>query len=79
MLLTPKKAVPHDVAPASFPLALPVTQILLFPSGASYPIYPRCSCNLDREYRNYCHCRGHRMCWKKYSNAKILPWRKPKE
>lgn len=79
MLLMPEKTVQHDVDPASFRLALPVTQVILFPSGACYPICPRCGRSMDREYLNYCNSCGQHICWKKFGAAKIQRWRKSKE
>lgn len=79
MLLTLEKTALHDADPASFRLALPVTQIIRYPNGSHYPICPRCGRSLDREYLSYCNSCGQHMCWKRFRTAKIQQWRKSEE
>ena len=79
MPLTLEKTAQHDVDPAAFRLALPVTQLILFPNGSCYPICPRCGCSLDREYLNYCNSCGQHMRWETFGKAEIRRWRKPEE
>lgn len=59
---------------AAFRIPCPVTQILLFPSGNSYPLCPRCNSSLEREYMRFCDSCGQRLGWKHFSSVHIRKW-----
>lgn len=61
---------------ASYRIPLSVTQIVLFPSGDSYCVCPRCDNLLDREYMSYCDCCGQCLSWNMLDHAHVLPWAK---
>lgn len=44
----------------------PVRDSLLLPGGDVYPICPRCSRSLDREFLTFCDRCGQRLSWKSY-------------
>lgn len=50
----------------------PVAEILLLEHGDSYPVCPRCSISLDREYMNFCDRCGQRLDWKQFKKAQII-------
>lgn len=60
----------------SYRLALPVTEVLLLPSGDSYSVCPRCNSSLDREYMRYCDRCGQHLAWELLNHARIIVWRK---
>lgn len=51
-----------------------VRQILLFPSGNSFPICPACEITLEREYQKYCDRCGQCLDWKRFDKAVIVLW-----
>ena len=53
-------------------LPIPVKEILLFDSGNSYPICPRCNSTIDREYMNFCDRCGQRLGWDFFYLAKTV-------
>lgn len=67
-----RNAVAEDTAAFRIPHA--VTEILLFPSGNGYPLCPRCSCCLEREYMRFCDSCGQRLGWKNFSSVHIRKW-----
>lgn len=56
----------------SYRIAMPVTQIRLFPSDGAYPVCPRCTISLDREYQRFCDRCGQRLGWQDYKRAQII-------
>lgn len=53
-------------------LPMPVKEILLFDSGNSYPLCPRCNSTIDREYMNFCDRCGQRLGWDFFPFAKTV-------
>lgn len=49
-----------------------VVDILLLKSGDAYPVCPRCSVSLDREFVNFCDRCGQRLSWKGFQNARVI-------
>lgn len=49
----------------SYRLPRQVTRFIPHPGGLMFPLCPRCSRCLDREYLQYCNCCGQRLSWKK--------------
>ena len=60
------------IAALSYRIPLPVSKILLFASGDSYPICPRCDCTIDREYMHFCDRCGQRLGWELFEFANIV-------
>lgn len=60
------------IAAFSYRIPLPVSKILLFASGDSYPICPRCDCTFDREYMHFCDRCGQRLGWELFEYAHII-------
>lgn len=56
----------------SYRIPLQVNKILLFASGDSYPICPRCDCTIDREYMHFCDRCGQRLSWELFEYAHIV-------
>lgn len=50
---------------------LPVTKVIVFPHGDTYPICPRCSLSLERDYQSFCDRCGQKLSWDLYQYAKI--------
>ena len=53
-------------------LPLPVTQICRFTNGDGYPVCPRCTETLDREYMAYSDRCGQHLNWKWIDFAQII-------
>ena len=62
-LTTTKQRSSFFLACVSYRLPLPVRKILIFESGSSNPICPRCDDLLDREYMAFCDCCGQKLAW----------------
>lgn len=56
----------------SFRKALSVNEIIVFKSGDSYPLCPRCKVSIEREYMKYCDRCGQCLCWVGFRKAKII-------
>ena len=57
------RAKPSLRVAVSYRMALPVTQIYRYANGDGYPICPRCTETLDREYMAYCDRCGQCLNW----------------
>lgn len=57
---------PEEIA---YRLPLAVHKVLMFPNGDSYPVCPKCSVTLEREYMNFCDRCGQRLDWEKFGEA----------
>ena len=55
----------------SYRIPLPVTEVVLFRSGDSYTVCPRCDSLLDGEYMRYCDCCGQCLAWELLDYAKV--------
>ena len=74
---TPKKL--RRISAILYRLPLPVTKVLVFSCGNSYPICPRCDCTTDREYMRFCDRCGQHLAWELFDHAKVIHApRKPK-
>jgi hypothetical protein len=60
------------VAAVLYRIPIPVTKILVFLHGDSYPVCPRCDCTVDREYMRFCDRCGQRLGWKRIDRAEII-------
>ena len=60
------------VAAVLYRIPLPVSKVLLFDSGDSYPICPRCDCTFDREYMHFCDRCGQRLGWEFFDYCRII-------
>ena len=74
MLLKKEIRMRHNktVAAVLYRVPLSVTRVLLFPSGNSYPICPRCEYTIEREYMNFCDRCGQRLGWELFDNARVV-------
>ena len=52
-------------------IPLPVRKVVVYCSGDSYPVCPRCDCTIDREYMNFCDRCGQHLAWTAFDFAKI--------
>ena len=70
---------PGRISAVLYRLPLPVTRVLVFSRGDSYPICPRCDCTVDREYMHFCDRCGQHLSWALFDYAKVIHApRKPK-
>ena len=62
---------------ASYRQGMPVTELVVFPSGHSKTGYyrcPRCRITMEREFMSYCDRCGQHLSWKGYRKArKVYP------
>lgn len=56
----------------TYRIPLPVKEVLLFPSGDSYPICPRCDKSMDRECMGFCDRCGQRLGWELFDFATVV-------
>lgn len=59
------------LAAYTYRIPLPVKDVLVFDSGNSYPVCPRCASTIDREYLCFCDRCGQRLAWKFYDLANV--------
>ena len=52
-------------------IPIPVTAVVVYGDGDSYPVCPRCDCTLDREYMRFCDRCGQRLAWDALDYAEI--------
>lgn len=74
MFLKKKIRMQHNVSffhAVSYRLPQLVREVLLFTSGISYPICPRCDNSLDREYMSFCDQCGQRLAWTWFDYASV--------
>ena len=55
----------------SYRIPLPVTKVIAY-SKTSYPICPRCSQSLEREYIAFCDRCGQKLNWDLFEHAKVI-------
>ena len=48
-----------------------VKEVIFFWEEGFFPICPRCSCSMDREYMAYCDRCGQRLSWNRFGSAKV--------
>jgi len=58
-------------APQLYRFPLRVQRIIVYESGAAYPVCPQCECTLDREYQSFCDRCGQRLGWEKLRCASV--------
>lgn len=63
---------PWRISAFLYRMPLPVTKVLVFSHGDSYPICPRCDCTVDREYMRFCDRCGQRLCWELFDHANVV-------
>ena len=54
----------------SYRVPLPVTKVIAY-SKTTYPICPRCTVSLDREYMSFCDRCGQKLNWGLFGYAKV--------
>lgn len=55
----------------SFRRSMAVRTAVLYRSGDTYPLCPRCRIPMDREYQRFCDRCGQRLDWSTYQHALI--------
>ena len=55
----------------SYRIPLPVTKVIVY-SKTSYPICPRCTVSLEREYVSFCDRCGQKLNWDLFEHAKVI-------
>ena len=63
---------PMRISALLYRLQLPVTKVLVFLHGDSYPICPRCDCTVDREYMRFCDRCGQHLNWDFFDHATVI-------
>ena len=53
-------------------IPLEVMEIVVHQDRCSYPICPRCSISIDREYQDYCDRCGQKLAWNLYFQDKAI-------
>lgn len=74
---TIKRVIPLNITyedAVSYRTPLIVEYILVFENGDAFPICPRCSVTIERDYQRYCDRCGQRLNWHNYHKAKIIYW-----
>ena len=74
-LVTPAKKRKHSIhlfmEAVTYRSPLPVTRIIVYAHNDSYPICPRCSMSLDREYMSFGDRCGQKLSWHLLDHAII--------
>ena len=55
----------------SYRLSLPVTKVFQLHDGSCFPICPRCSISMEREYMAFCDRCGQRLSWYVFECAEV--------
>ena len=55
----------------TYRIPLPVTKVIAL-TNTTYPICPRCTLSLDREYMSFCDRCGQRLNWDYLEHAKVV-------
>ena len=55
-----------------FRTPMPVVETLLLNNGDVFPICPRCTISLDREYMKFCDRCGQKLNWREYRNSQVV-------
>ena len=63
---------PSRIGAYLYRIPMPVGKVVVFSSGDSYPVCPRCDCTIDREYMRFCDRCGQRLSWMRLDAAKIV-------
>lgn len=56
----------------SYRIPLPVTKVIVYTGGISYPICPRCAMGLEREYMSFCDRCGQKLNWDLFEHARVV-------
>ena len=67
----PKHSIRIFADAVSYRIPLPVTKVIAY-SKTSYPICPRCSQSLEREYIAFCDRCGQKLNWDLFEHAKVI-------
>ena len=74
-LVTPAAKPRHSIRlftdAVSYRIPLPVTKVIAY-SKTTYPICPRCTVSLDREYMSFCDRCGQKLKWDLFEYAKVI-------
>lgn len=60
---TEKPRMRFIIEAVSYRIPRPVTKVVSFQQGGCYPVCPRCSRSMEREYMAYCNRCGQRLSW----------------
>ena len=55
----------------SYRVPLPVKNVRTFADGNAYPICPRCTNTLDREYMSFCDRCGQKLNWQFFISSSV--------
>ena len=50
----------------AYRIPLPVAEVILYESGSSYPVCPRCNLSMEREYVSFCDRCGQHLTWERF-------------
>ena len=56
---------------ATYRIPLPVTKVIAYTPSNVYPICPRCSVSIEREYMSFCDRCGQKLSWHLLDHATI--------
>ena len=74
-LVTPSAKPRHSIRlfmdAVSYRIPLPVTKVIAY-SNSTYPICPRCTISLEREYQAFCDRCGQKLNWNLLENTKVI-------
>ena len=67
----PKRFTRFFLEAITYRVPLPVTKVIVYRSGTSCPVCPRCSMSLEREYMAFCDRCGQKLNWDLLEHAKL--------
>lgn len=56
----------------TYRVPLSITKIIVYADDAAYPLCPRCSMGLDREYMAFCDRCGQKLNWGLFKYARVV-------
>lgn len=48
-----------------------VKEIIVYKTNDAFPVCPRCTYAIEREYQAFCESCGQMLCWKGFAKAKV--------
>lgn len=75
---TPNFLIRHFTEAISYRVPLPITKVIVY-TNTSYPVCPRCSMSIEREYMSFCDRCGQKLSWHLLDHAIICYPKSKKE
>lgn len=69
---TKKRTISLFAEAVAYRVPLPVTKVIVYADGTSYPLCPRCESAIEREYVSFCDQCGQKLNWDLFEYARVV-------